>query len=159
MMALPLKKKDKCVLRALLQDGRLSYAELGRRCEISRQVAFERIKKLTESGLIKRFSICLDAEQLDLSFQAYVLIIAKPDEKLREELIAFLRTSEHVRRIQLLFGRFDFFLELLFTNKEEMTGFLHAMHAFGAVERTETFIVYQTVKDSPEEPFVGCLSR
>ena len=159
MMARPLKKKDKCVLHALLQDGRLSYAELGRRCEISRQVAFERIKKLTESGLIKRFSVCLDAEQLDLSFQAYVLIIAKPDEKLREELIAFLRTSEHVRRIQLLFGRFDFFLELLFMNKEEMTGFLHAMHSFGAVERTETFIVYQTVKDSPEDPFVGCLRR
>jgi len=158
-MTLPLKKKDKCILRALLTNGRLSYAELGRRCEISRQVAFERIKKLTESGLIKRFSVCLNAEQLGLSFQAYVLIIAKPDEKLREEFIAFLLTSEHVRRIQLLFGRFNFFLELLFMNKEEMTGFLHAMHAFGAVERTETFIVYQTVKDSPEEPVVGCLSR
>jgi DNA-binding Lrp family transcriptional regulator len=158
-MALKLKKKDKCILRALLRDGRLSYAELGRRCETSRQVAFERIKKLTESGPIKRFSVCLDAEQLGFSFQAYVLIIAKPDEKLREEFIAFLQTSEHVRRIQLLFGRFDFFLELLFMNKEEMTGFLHAMHSFGTVERTETFIVYQTVKDSPEDPFVGCLSR
>jgi Lrp/AsnC family leucine-responsive transcriptional regulator len=154
-----LKKKDKCILRALLRDGRLSYAELGRRCETSRQVAFERIKKLTESGLIKRFSVCLNAEQLGFSFQAYVLIIAKPDEKLREEFIAFLQTSEHVRRIQLLFGRFDFFIELLFMNKEEMTGFLHAMHSFGAVERTETFIVYQTVKDSPDDPLVGCLSR
>lgn len=158
-MALKLKKKDKCILRALLQDGRLSYAELGRRCQTNRQVVFARVKKLTEAGIINRFSVCLNAEQFGFSFQAYVLIIAKPDEKLREEFIAFLRTNEHVRRIQLLFGRFDFFLELLFRNKEEMTGFLHAMHAFGAVERTETFIVYQTVKDSPEEPFVGCLSR
>jgi Lrp/AsnC family leucine-responsive transcriptional regulator len=158
-MDLKLKKKDKCILRALLGNGRLSYAELGRECGISRQVAFERIKKLTEGEFIKRFSVCLDAEKLGFSFQAYVLIIANPNEKLREEFIEFLRKSEHVRRIQLLFGQFDFFLELLFTNKEEMTGFLRTMHSFGAVERTETFIVYQTVKDSPEDPFVGCLSR
>ncbi|MEA2076138.1 MAG: Lrp/AsnC family transcriptional regulator [Euryarchaeota archaeon] len=153
-----LKNKDKCVLRALLENGRLSYSELGRRCGISRQVAFERVKKLSEEGIVKGFSVCLDAEKLGFSFQAYVLIIAKPEEELRNELREFLRNSENVRRIQLLFGRFDFFLELLFRDKDEMTEFLGAMHSFGAVERTETFIVYQTIKDKPEDAFLECLS-
>jgi DNA-binding Lrp family transcriptional regulator len=153
-----LKNKDKCVLRALLENGRLSYSELSRRCGISRQVAFERVKKLSEEGIVKGFSVCLDAEKLGFSFQAYVLIIAKPEEELRNELREFLRNSENVRRIQLLFGRFDFFLELLFRDKDEMTEFLRTMHSFGAVERTETFIVYQTIKDKTEEPFLGCLS-
>ncbi|MHC1600053.1 MAG: Lrp/AsnC family transcriptional regulator [Candidatus Methanospirareceae archaeon] len=153
-----LKNKDKCVLRALLENGRLSYSELSRRCGISRQVAFERVKKLSEEGIVKGFSVCLDAEKLGFSFQAYVLIIAKPDEELRNELRVFLRNSENVRRIQLLFGRFDFFLELLFRDKDEMTEFLRTMHSFGAVERTETFIVYQTIKDKPEDAFLECLS-
>ncbi len=153
-----LKNKDKCVLRALLENGRLSYSELSRRCGISRQVAFERVKKLSEEGIVKGFSVCLDAEKLGFSFQAYVLIIAKPEEELRNELREFLRNSENVRRIQLLFGRFDFFLELLFRDKDEMTEFLRAMHSFGAVERTETFIVYQTIKDKPEDAFLECLS-
>jgi len=153
-----LKNKDKCVLRALLENGRLSYSELSRRCGISRQVAFERVKKLSEEGIVKGFSVCLDAEKLGFSFQAYVLIIAKPEEELRNELREFLRNSENVRRIQLLFGRFDFFLELLFRDKDEMTEFLGAMHSFGAVERTETFIVYQTIKDKPEDAFLECLS-
>ena len=152
-----LKNKDKCVLRALLDNGRLSYSELSRRCGISRQVTFERVKKLSEEGIVKGFSVCLDAEKLGFSFQAYVLIIAKPEEELRNELREFLRNSENVRRIQLLFGRFDFLLELLFRDKDEMTEFLRAMHSFGAVERTETFIVYQTIKDKPEDAFLECL--
>jgi len=154
-----LKNKDKCILRALLENGRLSYSELGRRCGISRQIAFEHVKKLSEAGVVKGFSVCLDAEKLGLSFQAYVLIIAKPDGKLRDELTEFLRKSEHVRRIQLLFGSFDFFLELMFRDKDEMTEFLKALQSFGAVERTETFIVNQTIKDKPEDPFLGCLSE
>jgi Lrp/AsnC family leucine-responsive transcriptional regulator len=145
------------VLRALLDNGRLSYSELSRRCGISRQVAFERVKKLSEEGIVKGFSVCLDAEKLGFSFQAYVLIIAKPEEELRNELREFLRNSENVRRIQLLFGRFDFLLELLFQNKAEMTEFLRVMHSFGAVEWTETFIVYQMIKDKPEDAFLECL--
>lgn len=154
-----LKNKDKCVLRALLENGRLSYSELSRRCGISRQIAFEHVKRLSEEGVVKRFSVCLDAEKLGFSFLAYTLIIAKPEKELRRELTEFLRNSRHVRRIQLLFGSFDFFLELMFMDKDEMTDFLKAMQSFGAVERTETFIVYQTIKDKPEDPFLECLRR
>lgn len=154
-----LKKKDKCILQALLENGRLSYSELGRRCGISRQVAFERVKKLSEEGVAKRFSVCLNAEKLGFSFRAYVLLIAKPEEKLRTELAEFLKTSKNVRKIQLLFGRFDFFLEVLFRDKEEMTEFVGVMQSFGAVERTETFIVYQTIKDKPEDVLMACLSE
>ncbi len=157
MMEPKLKKKDKCILRALLENGRLSYSELGRRCGISRQVAFERVKMLSEEGVAEGFSVRLDADKLGFSFKAYVLLIAKPEEKLRNELSAFLRSSKNVRKIQLLFGRFDFFLELLFRDKGELTEFLRRMQSFGAVERTETFIVYQTIKDKPEDPFLECL--
>ncbi len=154
-----LKKKDKCILKALLENGRLSYSELGRRCGISRQVAFERVKKLSDGGVVKGFSVCLDVDKLGFSFKAYILLIAKPEEKLRNELAEFLSNSKNVRNIQLLFGRFDFFMELLFRDKDELTEFLRAMQSFGAVERTETFIVYQTMKDKPEDVFMGCLSE
>ncbi len=60
-------KKDKCILRALLEDGRSSYSELGRRGGISRQVAFERVKKLSEEGVVKGFSARLDADKLGFS--------------------------------------------------------------------------------------------
>ncbi len=159
MIETKLKKKDKCILRALLENGRLSYSELSRRCGISRQVAFERVRKLSGEGVVKGFSMCLDEDKLGFSFKAYVLLIAKPEEKLRNELAEFLRNSKNVRKIQLLFGRFDFFLELLFRDKDEMTDFLRLMQSFGAVERTETFIVYQTIKDKPEDPLLGCLKE
>ena len=38
-----------------------------------------------------------------------------------------------------------------------MTDFIREMHAFEAVERTETFIVYQTLKEKPEDPFLALL--
>ena len=64
-----MKKKDKCILRALLEDGRRSYSELGRGCEISRQVAFERLKKPSEEGVVKGFLARLDADKLGFSFK------------------------------------------------------------------------------------------
>ena len=156
---LKLKNKDKCILRALLTNGRRSYSELGRLCGVSRQIALEHVRKLTAAGIIRGFSVSLDAEKLGYAFQAYTLIIAKPERHLREELSAFLRESTHVRRIQLLFGRFDFFLELLFRDKNEMTAFLQELQAFEAIERTETFIVNQTIKDKPEDAFLGFLAQ
>jgi len=152
-----LREKDKCILRLLIQNGRLPFAEIGRRCDVSRQVAFERVKRFLEEGLAEGFTIRLNEEKFGLSFRAYILIIAKPSESLRKELINFLQKSRNVRRIQLLFGRYDFFLELLFRNKDEMTDFIREMHAFEAVERTETFIVYQTLKEKPEDPFLALL--
>ncbi|MCD6387358.1 MAG: Lrp/AsnC family transcriptional regulator [Methanophagales archaeon] len=152
-----LREKDKCILRLLIQNGRLPFAEIGRRCDVSRQVAFERVRRFLEEGLVEGFTIRLNEEKFGLSFRAYVLIIAKPSESLRKELINFLQKSRNVRRIQLLFGRYDFFLELLFRNKDEMTDFIREMHAFEAVERTETFIVYQTLKEKPEDPFLALL--
>ena len=158
MIDLKLKKKDKCILRALLENGRYSYSELGRRCGISRQVALEHVTRLSDEQVVKGFSVSLDPGKLGFAFQAYMLMIAKPERKLREELIEFLQKSAHVLRIKLLFGRFDFFLELMFKDKDEMTGFLRALHSFDAVERTETFIVNQTIKDKPEDAFLECLS-
>jgi len=159
MVDLKLKKKDKCIIRALLTDGRRSYSDLGRHCGVSRQIALEHVRKLAAAGIIRGFSVSLDAEKLGFAFQAYTLIIAKPERHLREELYAFLRESTHVRRIQLLFGRFDFFLELLFRDKNEMTAFLQELQAFEAIERTETFIVNQTIKDKPEDAFLGFLDQ
>jgi len=158
MTRIRIKDTDKCIIKALLENGRLTYSELGRRCGVSRQVAYERVKKMTERGIIKNFSISLNPDVFGLSFHAYILIIAKPDES-REELIDFLKKRKNVKRVQLLFGRFDLFLEVLFRNKDEARDFLKEIHSFEAVEKTETIIVYQTVKDKPEEIFLSYLSN
>ncbi len=97
-------------------------------------MAFERLKKLSEEGIVKRFLACLDADKLGYTFKAYVLLTAKPEENLRTELVESLSASRNVMKIQLLFGRFDFFLELLFRDKEEMTEFIRRMQSFDAVE-------------------------
>jgi len=156
-MKIEIDDKDKCILRGLLSDGRLPYSELGRRCGLSRQTVFNRIRRLLERRLIKKFSTCVDAEKLGLSFKAYVLIIAKPDKTLREELADFLRRCRCVTQLHLLFGRFDFFVELLVRDKAELTAFIKNLHAFGAVERTETFMVYETLKYEPEAPLLAML--
>ncbi|MHC1579686.1 MAG: Lrp/AsnC family transcriptional regulator [Candidatus Alkanophagales archaeon] len=156
-MKVEMDEKDRCILRELLSDGRLSYSELGRRCGLSRQTVFNRVRRLFERGLIRKFSACVDAERLGLPFKAYVLIVAKPDRALREELAEFLRRCRCVTQLHLLFGRFDFFVELLVRDKAELTAFIKSLHAFGAVERTETFMVYETLKHEPEAPLLAAL--
>jgi len=146
------EKKDKMIIHELLDDGRMSFSDLGTRCKISRQTAFNRVKRLKNTGVIEKFSVRSSHKKLGLDFKAYLLVTAEPGKKHREALSKFLIKKKQVSQIHYLFGRFDFFLEVIATDREELAQLLSEIHQFEAVNRTETFIVYDTIKYDPEGP-------
>jgi DNA-binding Lrp family transcriptional regulator len=156
-MKTELKNKDKCIMRELLRDGRMPLSKLGEVCGLSRQTVFNRVQKLRDEGIIRKFSVYIDPEKLDVSLKAYVLIVAKPEKHLRSELMGYLQRCTCVTQLHLLFGRFDFFVELLMKDRGELIEFIKDIHSFEAVERTETFIVYETLKYELEAPIEKAL--
>ena len=69
-----LDNTDWAILRELHFDGRISYAELGRRVNLSPPAVKERILKLEEIGIIKGYRAEIDFPAIGLPITAYIQI-------------------------------------------------------------------------------------
>ena len=154
-----LDRKDKKLLVELLKDGRLSLSKLGRKCRMSRQGVFGRLKSLRRRGIIRRFTVELDPGKLGLNLRAYVLISAQPSRESREKTIERLKLFPEIAQIHQLFGRFDFIAEVLVENINQLSRIIGKIHELEMIDRTETLIVHQVIKYDPIHCLENVLKR
>lgn len=65
---------DRRLLEELVTDGRLSVNGLAERANISRATAYARLKRLTETGVIKQFAAVVDPAKVGLPIAALILV-------------------------------------------------------------------------------------
>ena len=65
---------DRQVVKELRADGRLSVSELAGRANVSRATAYQRLARLQENGVIRRFTVDVDHRKLGLPIAALVLV-------------------------------------------------------------------------------------
>jgi len=147
-----LEKKDALLLLSLLRNGRAPYSELGKTCRITRQAAFNRVRKLAEAGVIKKFTVQLNPHKLGLQLKAFILVTAETSREAREEAERVLVHFPQISGIYRLFGRFDLLLEVLVRDIDELRDLIGEIHKLRMVKKTETLIVYRTVKEEPADP-------
>jgi Lrp/AsnC family leucine-responsive transcriptional regulator len=62
------------ILAALQDNGRLSFAELGRRVHLSLPAVAERVKRMEETGVITGYHAAVSMDRLGLSIGAFIRI-------------------------------------------------------------------------------------
>ena len=60
------------ILKELQIDARLSYAELGRRINLTTPAAIERVRKLEDAGIIAGYRIEIDVTRVGLPITAFI---------------------------------------------------------------------------------------
>ncbi|HEV7171364.1 Lrp/AsnC family transcriptional regulator [Pedococcus sp.] len=82
---------DRRIVDLLRADGRMSYTDLGKSMGLSTSAVHQRVRRLEERGVIKRYAAIVDHAALDLPLTAFVSITpldpAAPDDipdRLRE---------------------------------------------------------------------------
>lgn len=65
---------DRRLVAALQADGRASVNELATRISVSRATAYQRLARLRESGVIRRFTVEVDPRKMGLPIAALVLV-------------------------------------------------------------------------------------
>jgi len=150
-------KKDKKILVELLKDGRKSFADLAISCKMTRQSIFSRIKSLRRKGIIKNFTVDLDQQKLGLNLKAYILISAHSSEKSREKASEILVKFPQISQIHKLFGRFDFLIEILVKDINELSNIVGEIHKLEMINKTETMIVRKNIKYDIQHPIENAL--
>jgi Lrp/AsnC family leucine-responsive transcriptional regulator len=69
---LTLDATDHAIIAELQGDGRMSVAQLGRAVSLSASATAERVRRLTDAGIITGYSITVDPEALGWAVTAFV---------------------------------------------------------------------------------------
>lgn len=143
---------DGRILSALGDDGRRSYAEVGAEVGLSTAAVHERVKKMLERGVIRRFSISVDPEAVGLRFTAFVAIRNDGGAHCRE-VAPRLREIAAVQELHSVAGEYDFLAKIRTSHARELEAVLYQIKAIPGVARTTSTVVLNTeFEDQPLRP-------
>lgn len=132
----PLDATDRKIIGELIEDGRVSHAELGRRVNLSSPAVAERVRRLERAGVITGYRAELDPRKLGYSLTAIVRVKPAPGRLPRiPELAAEIPQVTECHRIT---GEDCFYIKAYLRSIDELSALLDRFLAFG---ETTTSIV------------------
>lgn len=105
---------DRAILRALTEDATLSSTALGERVGLSQPVAWRRVRRLEEAGILKGRRLDLDLEAL--GFGVTMFLGVKLATRGRLDLAAFERAITAIPEVQAVehvLGLYDYRLRVV----------------------------------------------
>ena len=109
---------DRRLVQALRADGRASVNELAKQVNVSRATAYQRLGRLRDAGVIRRFTIDVDHRKLGLPIAALVLVNVVQHSW--RDVAEQLRRLPGVEWMALSSGTFDYVLLVRAPNIEHL---------------------------------------
>jgi DNA-binding Lrp family transcriptional regulator len=91
--------KDRKILYELDMDSRQSFRKIGKKVGLSKDIVTGRVKKLQESGIIKRFYAYYDTLQLDLNLLRFYFKFQYVTPDIKKEIIEHFIKNNYVKSI------------------------------------------------------------
>jgi Lrp/AsnC family leucine-responsive transcriptional regulator len=70
---------DQSILRALEENARLTYADIGARAGLAPSSVHDRVRKLERAGVIRGYKAIADLDQVGLPITAFVSLALRPE--------------------------------------------------------------------------------
>ena len=138
---------DRKILQILQQNGRLSFREVAKKAQVSVVTIMHRVKALQEQGIIQSYTVLCDEEKLGYDLQAVINLRISKGKLFEVE--RSLATLPEVFALYDMTGEFDALVIAKFKSRKNLDGFLKRIQRFDFVERTQTSLVLNTIKEKP----------
>lgn len=140
-----LDETDIKILTKLVSDARLSYRSIAEQIGVSPPTVLARVEKLERNKIIKSYSALLDHEKLGYDLTAIIEVIAIKNKVVEVEKV--LSKYENVCAIYDITGLTDMIIVAKFRNRNELSNFVKKELSIPSVQRTNTHLVFITVKE------------
>ena len=128
---------SKAIIEQLQEDGRRSYAEIGKAVGLSEAAVRQRVQKLTEAGVMQVVAVT-DPMQLGFYRQAMIGLRCSGDTRAIADKLAALEAVDYV---VLTAGSFDIMAEVVCESDEDLINLLNEqIRKLEGVVSTETFV-------------------
>ncbi len=148
-MAEELDAIDARILDILQHDAGLSVADVAEKVGLSASPCWRRIKRLEDTGYIRKRVTLLDAEKLGLDFEVYAIVkLNLPSTQNLEVFEAAVADWPEVVQCATITGREDYVLRIVTSDMHAFDKFLREkLLALGIVSDCESHIVTRGVKN------------
>ncbi len=144
-MPLKLDETDTAILKALMKDGRLSFRQIAAQVGVTTPTVESRVRKMTESGVIKKIAPILDIDKVEKGVAALLMLkvnLAKVNSVLEK-----LAPLEEVRSIFLTTGGSNMIVRVAASSNEAFQDFLNRQVATLNADVVSSEVITRTVKD------------
>jgi DNA-binding Lrp family transcriptional regulator len=136
---------EKRILDALKENARMSSREIAKKTNLSTTTVIKKINEMQKNGVIKGFTAKIDYEKIGFDFPALIdLRVAKGKLFEVENKIA---KEEEVKAVYDITGHFDATILANFRKRKDLDSFLKKLQKIEFVERTETKLILNKVKE------------
>ncbi len=153
-MPVPLDRIDRKILAILQKDARHSADTLADRIGASRSSVQRRLKRLNETGVIKREVVQLDPGKVDAKMTFVVEVeLERERVDLLDEFKRSMMALEEVQQCYYITGHADFFLIVLANDMKDYDRFSRQVFVENPnIRRFATSVVVDRVKASLQVP-------
>jgi Lrp/AsnC family transcriptional regulator, leucine-responsive regulatory protein len=140
------------VLVELMNNGRITWAELASRLGLSSPATAERVRRLEEQGVIKGFTALIEPEAVGCSLTAFVAITLE-HPKHRNSFLMKVSEMDEIQECHHIAGDDDYFLKIRCRGTRDLEHIIsNQIKSIPGVTRTRTTIVLNTYKETPRLP-------
>ena len=140
-------EKDKLILSLLQKDGRMTASEMAGEVDLSVPAVTERIRKLTEGGVLKDFRAVLDAKKVDYDVTAYILLDMSSSSSYGD-MVQYAQDNDEVLECHSITGEGSHILKVRTHDTSSLESLLRNIQSWPGVIRTHTMIIMSTFKEA-----------
>ena len=142
-------EKDTSILEELMKDSRKTTKAIARELEIPRATVHDRIVKMEQKGVIRKYTAVPDYSQLGLGVTAFILVQFESEKGVSQrdtaEDIADLRG---IFEVHMISGEYDMLLKARGSSMEDIGRLvIDRLREIKGVARTLTCACFTTVKE------------
>ncbi|SOC20486.1 Lrp/AsnC family leucine-responsive transcriptional regulator [Rhodobacter sp. JA431] len=139
---------DRKICTLLSADARQSMAQIGAQVGLSTSAVNDRLRRLSERGVVRRYLADLDAEALGLPVSAFVWV-ALPEAADEPGFRSFIAARPEVTACHHVTGPWSYLVQVRMPSLAAVEEFLTLLKAEGWIARSETMLALSTVVEPP----------
>ena len=138
---------DMKIIKCLTDDGRCTYKKISGEAGVSEATVKNRIDKLQEEGIIKKFTVILDYHKLGRAIKAFIGLKVQPAKL--SSIVKVIEKNPDVHVLYRTSGDVDLLIEVIFEQMEDLNAFLEREIALDGIIGTVVTIVIGPYKRCP----------
>ncbi len=136
---------DLKIISELQKDARQSYREIAERLKVAEGTVYNRVNKLQESGVIKRFIPDIDFSKLGYDLVAIIGLIVEGGHL--PEIEERISREKNVSAVYDVTGEYDAIIVAKFRDRDGLNKFVKKLLSTPNVKRTYTMVVLNVMKE------------
>ncbi len=138
---------DMKIIKCLTDDARSTYKKMAEEAGVSEATIKNRIDKLMEEGIIKKFTIVMDYHKLGRAIKAFIGLKVQPAKL--SSIVKDIEKNPDVHVLYRTSGDVDLLIEVIFEQMEDLNAFLEKKLALDGILGTVVTIVIGPYKRCP----------